>query len=304
MIQRLRISFSTRRWQWIIGICAFVIINSYIGYRLWREWPTIAHFGWTQADMRYLVAAAGVQFGGLLIAIRVWGFVLGRSGARLPFRRHFKVYTLGNLARKLPGGIGVDLLSRIYIYDQDGVDRVTVSFVTLIEPLIMGIAATIVLIVTMLTIGNASVPINPLIPLGILAVFLALLPTPLFRRLLVRVSRVSPDQQQLRWYDLLLWVCTNIVTITLGGVTLFLVCRAFGVIDDRAFGTIVQYWALVIVSGLLVAWLPFDFGTSNSVTILVLATLMPMPQALAMLVVWRIWNTLSEMIWGTLGFAV
>jgi hypothetical protein len=304
MLQRLRASFRTRRWQWIVGTCAFAIINGYIGYRLWREWPAIANFGWTKADPRFLAAAAAVQLGGLLIAIRIWGYVLGRSGARLPFRRHFKVYTLGNLARKLPGGIGVDLLSRIYIYDQDGVDRVTVSFVTLIEPLIMGIAATVVLLISMLAIGSVGVPINPLVPLGLLAVFLALLPTPLFRRLLLRVSRVSPEQQQLRWYDLLLWVCTNIVTITLGGLTLFLVCRAFGVIGDGALGTIIQYWALVIVSGLLVAWLPVDLGTSNSITILVLATLMPMPQALAMLVVWRLWNTLSEMAWGAIGFAV
>jgi hypothetical protein len=304
LLRRLQASFRTRRWHWIVGISAFLIINGYILYRLSREWPAIADFGWMQSDPRYLAAAAAVQFCGLLVAIWGWSFVMRRSGGALRFLRHFKAYTLGNLARKLPGGIGVDLLSRIYVYDQHGVDRVAVSFATLIEPLIMAVAATIVLLMTLLAVGGAGVPVNPLIPLAVLVCFLVLIPTPLFGKLLARVSRVAPEQQQLRWYHLLIWVLVNVVTITLGGLTLFLVCRAFGVVNNGAVATLIQYWALVIVSSLLVAWLPFDIGASNSVTVLILATLMPMPQALAMLVVWRLWNTLSEMVWGAIGFAL
>ena len=40
-------------------------------------------------------------------------------------------------------------------------------------------------------------------------------------------------------------------------------------------------------------WLPIDIGAANSLTIVLLANLMPMPQAVFILVVWRFWNTLN-----------
>jgi hypothetical protein len=99
-------------------------------------------------------------------------------------------------------------------------------------------------------------------------------------------------------------VALNTITILLGGVTLFFFCRSFGVIDNTILLLMVQYWALVVVSGTLVAWLPFDIGAMNGIIILALASFMPMPQAIAMLVAWRIWLTIIEMLWGGVGLVL
>ena len=299
----VRSSFSAKRWQWLIGILAFLLVNSYIVYRLSHEWHTLESFDWTQVDWRYLVFAALVQFTGLLIAIAIWAFIMRQSGVDLPFRRHFKIYTLGNLARKLPGGLGVDLLSRIYWYDHDGADKATVSFVTLVEPIILGISAIIVLLSTLVFTSTMLTEINVVIPVLVLIFFLILLPTPLFRRLLVRVSHVPDGQQALDWKHILRWIAVNTFTITLGGVTLFFFCQAFHVVPTAPL-TLVQYWAMIVVSGMFLVWLPIDIGAANSLTIVLLANLMPMPQAVFILVVWRFWNTLNEMLWGALGFMV
>jgi glycosyltransferase 2 family protein len=304
LLRRLAESFRNQRRQWIIGVIAFVLVNGYIIYRLSREWQAVSSFEWDRIEPSFLAAAVAVQFIGVLLVVAAWSFVLRQYQYRLPYRRHFKVYTLANLARKLPGGIGVDLVSRVYMYDQNGGDRVTISFATLIEPLILGISATIVLLLTMLPWNGLTPIIDPLIPAVTLIIFLAIIPTPIFRALLTRVSRTPPEQQQLRWHHLIHWSAINAVTIALGGVTLFLFCRGLGVVGDTALLTLVQYWAFVIVSGVLFAWLPIDIGATNSVTILALATIMPMPQALLTLVLWRLWITLNEMLWGAIGFLI
>jgi uncharacterized membrane protein YbhN (UPF0104 family) len=302
LIQRARASFQARRWQWIASVALFLLVNGYIVYRLLREWESIAAMQWSLSQPGDLALAALSHFIGVVTVIAAWGAILRRYGYAIPFRRHFKVYTLANLARKLPGGLGVDLLSRLSMYGHDGGGRLQISFATLIEPIIFGVAAAIVLLVTMLLPGGAGALVSPVIPLVILGVFLALLPSPLFRMLLARVGKAQPDDQQLRWPHILRWVITNTVTITLGGVTLFFFCRALGVVGGSSFLLLIQFWALVVVSGTLVAWLPFDTGAMTGVTILALATIMPMPQAIALLVVWRVWLTLIDMLWGGIGF--
>lgn len=302
LLRRLQHSFQTQRWQWLLGILAFTIVNGYIVYRLYREWDQITAFEWQRVQPQYLIFAAIIQFIGLLLVVGVWGYILRQYGYEIPYRRHFKVYTLSNLARKLPGGLGVDLLSRVYLYGKDGGDRVQVSFATLLEPIILGIAATIVLLLTLLISGISQTYINPLILVGVLAGFLIIIPSPLFRLLLKRISRGTAEHSQLRWHHLYRWVAFNTLTIALGGVTLFLFCRSFGVVEDSSLPMLIQYWALVVVSSVLLIWLPVDLGVANGITVLALATLMPMPQAIVLLVAWRVWTTVTEMVWGALGF--
>ena len=119
----------------------------------------------------------------------------------------------------------------------------------------------------------------------------------------MRVSHVPDGQQALDWKHILRWIAVNTFTITLGGVTLFFFCQAFHVVPTAPL-TLVQYWAMIVVSGMFLVWLPIDIGAANSLTIVLLANLMPMPQAVFILVVWRFWNTLNEMLWGALGFMV
>jgi len=302
LFQRIRASYQTRRWQWIVSVVLFVLVNGYIFYRLTREWSSITSIQWTLSRPIDLLFAAVVHLIGVTTVIAAWGMILRRYGYAISFRRHFKVYTLANLARKLPGGLGIDLLSRLYMYEKDGGGRLQISFVTLIEPIVLGIAATVVLLITLLIPGGALSDISPLVPLGVLALFCVLLPSPLFRALLTRVSKAKPDDPQLRWQHVFTWVSINTITITLGGLTLFLFCRALGVAGDSALPVLIQFWAFVVASSSLIAWLPIDIGAMNGLTILALATLMPMPQAIALLVIWRIWLTLIDMAWGGIGF--
>jgi hypothetical protein len=305
LLRRLFTSFQTHRWQWIGGLLCFAVVNGYIAYRLYRDWGEIQSLGWDwlKPDAPLLGLAALIQLLGALTAIYGWNYILRQFGYQIPFRRHFKVYALSNLARKIPG-IGWDILSRVYMYQRDGGDKVQVSVATVVEMTIFGISSALVALVTTMLPGSLTGYINPWWLLGVLAIFAVIIPSPLFRRFLNWLNRGEGGELQLRWHHLFNWALINVVTIFLGGVALFIFCRAFGLVDSSAFVPIVQGWALTMVSGVLLFWLPADLGVTSGIIVLVLGTMMPFPQALVVLIAWRIWNTLNEIIWGGIGFSL
>jgi uncharacterized membrane protein YbhN (UPF0104 family) len=305
-LDRVIHSFHTRRAEWIVSLIAFCVVNGYIAYRFYREWPEISAFNWQATEPVYLVAAALVQFVSLLVVIAAWSYILRRYGQQISFRRHFKIYTLSNLARKLPAGIGLNVISRVYMYDQDGSNRAQIVLISLLELPILAIAAALVTLITLLLPGGQNIALDPKVFAGAIIVCLMLIPTPLFRKLLSRVARNQSGLQQYQpqWYDLYVWVILTAITIILGGCTLFLFTYSLGIIQVNAAATFVQCWALIVLTGTVIGILPIDIGALNGVTLVLLATLMPMPQAILLLVAWRLWVTANEIIWGAIGLVV
>jgi hypothetical protein len=302
-VRQLRTSFQMRRWQWIGGLVCFLLINGYIAYRLYHDWHQLESLEWLRPDPVFLGITLVIQFIGLLIVIHNWRYILQQFGYQITFRRHFKVYTISTLARKIPG-IGWDILSRVYMYHRDGGNKIQISVATMVEVVILGVSGIIVALGTLLLPGSRMDQVHPLLLVGVLLLFLVLIPSPLFRRFLTWINRGKTAELELRWHHMLNWALMNTLTITLGGISLFFFCRAFHAVDATAFVPLVQAWALTIVSGSLLTWLPTDIGVTSGVLVLILAMMMPMPQALMLLIAWRIWSTMSQLLWGSIGFVL
>lgn len=300
--QQFRASFQARRWQWLMGLAFFALVNGYIGYRLYQDRDQIAKLWNTQIEPTWLGLAFIVQTAGVLIAVGSWGGMLRRSGYDIPLRIHFRIYALSNLAARLPG-IGMVAISRSFLYGQRGVDGVQVAVLSLIEPPVFGFAGVIVALVTLLLPGSMSEYANPWLLAGMLATLLLLLPSPLFRRFLDWLVARHPAAI-LRWQHLLIWVLCNIATIILGGTALYLVCRSVSFIPESALILLIQCWALLIVTGSLLFWIPFDLGVTSSVMVIILSTMMPVPQALLIMVIWRVWGVLVDLTWGAAGLTL
>lgn len=299
--RRMLASFQNSRWQWIIGGALFLLVNSYILYRLYQDWGQIRSLEWPQPDIALLTLTALIQLFGALLLVYSWNYVLHQFGYQVPFRRHFRVYMISNLARKIPG-FGWNIVSRVYMYRRDGGDYMQVTVTSLAETAIFGVAAAIVALLALLLPGSRADFLHPAILVGVVIGFIALIPSPLFRRFLNWLNKDQSLDNRLRWPHLLTWTGLNIVVTLLGGITLYLFCRAFDLIGPADYALMIQCWALTVVVGALLFWLPASTGVSNSITIVILATLMPMPQALLLLIFWRIWVTLTELAWGGIGF--
>ncbi len=301
--QRFRTSFQSRRWQWLLGLAFFLLVNGYIGYRLYQDRDQIAQLRNVQIEPIWLGLAFAVQTAGMLIAVGGWGGMLRRSGYGIPLRTHFRIYALSNLAARLPG-IGMVAVSRAFLYGQRGVDGVQVAVLALLEPPVFGFAGLIVALVTFMVPGSTRDYANPWLLAGVLAALLLLLPSPLFRRLLDWLVARHPAAATLRWQHLLIWAVRNIATIILGGLALYFVCRSVSFIPESALIPLVQCWALLVVTGSLLFWIPFDLGVTSGVLVIILSTMMPAPQALLILVIWRVWGMLVDLTWGAAGLTL
>lgn len=301
--QRFRTSFQSRRWQWLLGLTFFLLVNGYIGYRLYQDRDQIAQLRNVQVDPVWLGLAFAVQTAGMLIAVGGWGGMLRRSGYDIPLRAHFRIYALSNLAARLPG-IGMVAVSRAFMYGQRGVDGVQVAVLALLEPPVFGFAGLIVALVTFMLPGSARDYANPWLLAGVLAALLLLLPSPLFRRFLDWLVARHPAAATLRWQHLLVWAARNIATITFGGLALYFVCRSVSFIPESALIPLIQCWALLVVTGSLLFWIPFDLGVTSGVLVIILSTMMPAPQALLILVIWRVWGMLVDLTWGAAGLTL
>jgi hypothetical protein len=302
-ITQLRLVTSRmKRWQAMLGLLCFVAINGYIVYALYRDREQIRSLSQLQVDAPLLAIPAALQFVGLLIPIAGWAAVMRHFGDKLSFRQHFKVYAVSNLARKLPG-VAWNILSRVYMYEQRGGDRVQVSVASVAEFLIFGVAAAFVALITMLISGDYPAGVPPALLVGVLLAFVGFVCSPLFGRVVGKISKAE-HTPHLRWHHMLSWAALNVVTIVLGGVSLYIFCQAFGLIDRSALLPLIQAWALTVVTGSLLFWMPSMFDVTAGILVLSLTTVMPTPQALLLLIAWRVWCWINEVAWGVLGFSL
>lgn len=299
-LRRLWESMQTHPLRWGLGTLLFVLVNGYILYKLWQERQAFFDLDWSQIDLRWLGVAFVIQTIGLGVAVLGWQMVLRQAGYPLPFRQHLKIYTLALLARRVPG-IGWDILGRVYLYRQHGVRELLVSVVAVGEFVTLGLAGAIVLLLT------ASLPGTPLpdlpVPLlvGALVLFLALVPTPLFQRLLHRLSPAGEEQLHLHWYHLYLWLGISTAVVLIGGICLFCIASAFSGPVWAALIPLIQTWGAFMAVGILLIWLPGGQAITLGMLMVALTTMMPTPEAVLLLVAWRLWLMLIELTWGLLG---
>lgn len=301
--QRLWEAFRSRRWQWILGLVFFLAINGYIAYRLYQERDQIAQLRDIHIEPVWLIIAFIVQTAGVLNAVDSWGAMLRRFGYQLPLWTHFRIYALSNLAARLPG-IGLTAASRAFMYNQRGIDAVQVAAMALLEPPVFGVAAAIVALISLILPGGASGFVNPWALMGACGIVFIVLISPLFRRLLDWLVARHPAAATVQWHHVLVWTARNTITIVLGGIALYCVCRAASAIPESAFVLLIQCWALLVVAGSLLFWIPVELGITSGILVLTLSTMMPMPHALLLLIAWRVWGVLVDLTWGAAGLAL
>lgn len=296
--QRLAGSIRSKRWQWLAGLLIGGAIYAYIGLRLWRDWRTL-DLSVFQLHPGTLMLSWGAHGIGTLIAIWTWMLLLRQMGYTLPLRRHIKVYTTSTLARRLPGFVWW-VVGRAYMYDRDGIGKLETSAGSLLEMMLTGAAATAVALLTMLLSSGAPQMVNPLVLAGLFIVLLALLEPRLFSLIRRRLT-LTTELPAIRWRQLLLWLVNEMLVIALGGVALYFMLAAIYPVTPIAVFGAVQGWALMVVSGMLLVWLPIDFGISNGVLVLILSAFLPAPVAFVVVVVWRCWVIVCELLWGVFG---
>lgn len=287
----------------LIGLALFALVNGLIIYYLLRDWRTLS-----LNDIRLngwmLAACFAVQSVGILLGMYVWTLMLQQLGYRIGMRQHFKNYMLSNLARYIPGFVW-GIVGRAYLYERDGGAKLDISLASVLEMVIFGMAGAIVALAALALPGSRGEGFSPLLLLGLVALCGVLAHPRVSGAVSRRLQARYPERQiNLHWYHLPLWTLLNVVTVALGSWTLYWFCQALYPDTGNILVPAVQGWALTVVSGSLLFWMPIEVGISSGVLVLLLATAMPLPHALMTMVAWRVWNGLVSLVFGLAGLGL
>ncbi len=295
--RRFTRSVRDKRWQWAGGLIIGIVIYAYIAVRLWHDWSTL---DLSAFQFRYSLLALSclAQGGGTLVAIWTWMILLREMGYPIPFTRHVKVYTMSNLARRLPG-FGWWVVGRAYMYDRDGVGKLETSAGAMLEMVLTTTAALCIAILTMAVSGTMAQNVSPFVLLALLTVLVSVLHPQIFA-LVRRRLRVSEAVPPIKWPQLLLLLACQGLVVALGGLALYWMLAAIHNVAPAALFGVIQGWALTIVSLSMLFWLPIDFGLSSGLLVLILGTFLPLPVALVSAIAWRFWVGVCELLWALL----
>lgn len=287
----------------MIGATLFILINGYIIYRLARDWESLQQIVWPTLQLGWLMAAATIQFIGLLVAISGWRYILHSFGVQILFRQHFKIYTISILTRRL-SGIGLDILSRTYLYKQKGFAEKQISVTALTEMVVFGLSGAVVTILVGLFAARFDDYKTMLLMFSVLVLFGVLITSRPFQRFLVWFNQGKDTIAMLKPHHFFNWIAINVLTVFFGGLTIAFLAFAMGHTSPDLILPIVQAWAITVSVGVLFFWVPGGSVLINSVLLLALSTSLSTTEALTLLILFRVWVILAEVLWGTLGLLI
>jgi hypothetical protein len=304
-LDRLTLWFKQPRVQLalrVIGALCFVAINGYIAYSIYRDWDVVRSFPWTSVNIPGLLVTLTIQSLGMCLAVFSWSLMMQRLGYDISYREHFRAYALSFLSQKLPG-FGWSIISKVYLYGEQGAHRGQIAVLSGAEHVISGIGAALAGVI-LLAAGGANVGVNPWVLAAALAGFCIVLSLPAVQRRILTFSALQHAGSALRARDLFLWVVLSALVTLTGGLVMYLFCAALGAVEAQHTVMIVQAWVLFVFASALLFWLPIDIGISTAIVLIVLGQVMSGGESAVILIAWRVWNNVILVIWSLAGLMI
>lgn len=302
-----QVSQRRRRWSRRVTIAiagVALLFYAWLVYQGVRTWdPSVLQT--MRFDPGWVAAASLVQIVGYLWAVHLRQRTLAWLGYPLPFIEHQKIYAYSDLAAKLPG-LFWGYASRIYLYNRFGIARSVAGVAIGLEIVATGVASSLVALAALI-ISPASETYVPIPVLIGALVGCAVMTNPrLLRFLLGRIANqpLAAALERLSWGAMLYIVACYAGIITMGGVCLLGIVSAVMGVRPELLIQMIETWSLTVVWGVLISWLPVEFGLRQGPLLVILSSIFPIPVAAVILLLWRIWVSAIELMWGAVAISV
>ena len=259
-----------------------------------------------------LILSFVIECSGLLIAIPVWRKLLSCYGIHRSLREDVSIYSYSSLALVLPGGVW-NIINRSVSYQHLGESGLSVATASVVETLIIGVAAAG--LYSIITILQPAISLwnNPWIGLLLSLLALFLLQPRIFHRVvnwvLRKVNRGEsfPDTT-FSLKDTLLWIGSEMSVLGIGGTAIFLLLASITPISQTNIPStiisVVAAWAAGTSAGSLLFWLPGTPVLRDGAMILALAPGLSLPMAVIFVLLVRLWSLASLLFWAGLVWVI
>lgn len=275
-----------------LGLLIAVVSLASIGYQLWQMWPRLAALE-IQPVLALLALLAGCL--SLVIPAVLWRTMLHQAGISLSLSKSMYIWFASQVVRYAPGNVW-HILGRVYLGQREGLDTLTVSFSMVLELMQSITAALLVGAVSLLFWPQQNVFslwVLLLIPLLVCYIWPHTIHYPLvwiFRR-----KNQPLPERMLKRRDMLLLLPGYCLHWAVYGVGFYLLVQAVYPLPIGAMPSLIGIFSIAWVVGFLSFITPSGLGVREGVLSYLLSFLVPVPVALLLSLLARVWVTLAEL---------
>jgi len=286
---RLQAVAGLGRWLVGTGLAVALLLLVVFLYRnrvvLW-SYVRAADYGWLAISFVWYTFDLG-------LAGLAWGWVMRGLTGEGDWRKHFVIYCVSNVGRRLPGTFWY-VAGRAVLYQAQGISAEVVSLASGLEYILLTAAAILIVL--------AGLPFDARFePILIAPMMLGLIVAlgcihPKFIRFTLRLWRKDVPES-LRYRETLIWVIWYIGVWAGGGVLLYSVVRAFYPLPLADLPFVISTWAAAGVAASVVFLTPSGFGVTELSLSLLLSAVLPVTLAVGLAVFLRLLVTFYELVW-------
>ena len=281
--------------QWAFVGLAFLII----GVALHASWGDLSSFNWR---LNYLCFAVSLVLVSLVVpALAVWWTLsLRLLREQLDWSKGAKIWAFAQLAKYLPGGIW-NYVGRLHATDRAGVSKSSAALSLILETVLTTQAAAAVFLVSLPFWPTTDWSVGELLVIAglLVAGLVALHPFALHRgvNLALRLIRKPAiTVSSLKYRHILGLLGAHILTAAGAGMAFYLMIVAVYYVPVDAVLPIAGMLAVSVIVGFLNPLTPHGLGTREGLLALLLHYYLPLPAAIAISLLARLWLTLSDLI--------
>jgi glycosyltransferase 2 family protein len=276
----------------VVGILVAVVSLVSIAYQLWQMWPRLRQVQLAIGPAALALLCIG---GSLVLAAAMWRDILSRLGVIFALSRAIHIWFVSQVVRYAPGNVW-HLLGRGYLGQREGIGAHPLSLSMLLE-MLHTISGGLV-------IGTVSLVFWPeqnifslwsllLLPLLLCYCWPSLLYAPL--TWLLRRMKQQPSVTRIRRRDLFQALAGYSLIWALQGGGIYLLAVAVYPVPLALSPAVIGSFAIAWVVGFLSFITPSGLGVREGVLSYLFSFLMPVPVALLLSLLARVWVTLAEL---------
>lgn len=275
----------------LVGVIFFFLVRSLIA-------------NWTQipfTELRFNIFYIIISF--LCLAVyfalltRGWSSIVTELGSKVPYGKAIWIVSTSQIAKYVPGGIWYTV-GRVYLARTEKVKEEIGLLSVVFETFLLMLTNLMIFLITINFIQGETY-LSPLLSVTFIAVILILLYPPLLNKLLnlgLRILKRPAVELHARYLSILkistfffaLWI------VQIAGY--FFLINSIYEVGVSQLPNLAAAYTLSWITGFIVLFAPGGLGVREGMMALLLSSILPLPLAIAISFITRVWMTIFEVL--------
>ena len=283
-------------------VIIILLIFYFLIKALVSNWTQVKDFDW-KFNYSLLTISFVIQILTLLWLLKIWKWILRKTGASIPFRKLFRAWFISNLGKYIPGKVW-QFLGMLFLLEKEGVPKKNTFSTGVLGQTLSVISG---LLIAALFLGSdvysGILSRNPVLMMILIAFFMGVLALIFYPKLLERIInfglRILKKDQillDLSSKNIFLYILSYCLAWFSFGLAFTIFIKAFTPAPLGIYPGLTGAFAFSFNIGFLALFAPGGIGVREGVLVLLLESYFPAPVAILISILSRLWISVVEVL--------